>query len=262
MRHHAGKEDIFPRYVQRFQEVVLPRPAAGRRHTIAGAISADKDEQRIGTLPHNLRGSLQHLRESAIRFKVARDKGDDWRTASPEHTSVRKPDRRCRIRSKPRCIDTLVAYRNAPLGVGGVQTSLPMGGADASLNGLTVWMPGALYIPQSTAYLDAAKKFAAFVASPAGCDALTSAGGATGPYLINGCTLPADVPPAVSDLLPYFAEGGQNGPALEFLSPIKGPALEQITVEVGSGIRSAADAAKLYDEDVRKQAKQLGLPNW
>ncbi|MGO7624357.1 carbohydrate ABC transporter substrate-binding protein, partial [Rhizobium ruizarguesonis] len=49
---------------------------------------------------------------------------------------------------------------------------------------------------------------------------------------------------------------------LEFVSPIKGPALEQITVEVGSGIRQPADAEKLYDDDVRKQAKQLGLPNW
>jgi raffinose/stachyose/melibiose transport system substrate-binding protein len=43
---------------------------------------------------------------------------------------------------------------------------------------------------------------------------------------------------------------------------VKGPALEQITVEVGSGIRSAADAAALYDKDVEKQAKQLGLPGW
>ena len=53
-----------------------------------------------------------------------------------------------------------------------------------------------------------------------------------------------------------------QGAALEFLSPVKGPALEQLTVEVGSGIRSAADAAALYDQDVEKQAKQLGLPNW
>lgn len=135
-------------------------------------------------------------------------------------------------------------------------------GDDAELNGLTVWMPGAVYIPQSTSNLEAAKKFVAFVASVPGCEAQTRAGGATGPYLINGCTLPEDVPPAVSDLLPYFGEGGQNGPALEFLSPIKGPALEQITVEVGSGIRSAADGAALYDEDVRKQAQQLGLPGW
>lgn len=135
-------------------------------------------------------------------------------------------------------------------------------GDEAELNGLTVWMPDGVYIAQTTPNLDAAKKFVAFIASPAGCDAQTRAGGASGPYLINGCTLPADVPPAVSDLLPYFAEGGQNGPALEFLSPIKGPALEQITVEVGSGIRPAADGAALYDEDVRKQAQQLGLPGW
>ena len=60
----------------------------------------------------------------------------------------------------------------------------------------------------------------------------------------------------------YFQEGGHSAPALEFLSPIKGPALEQITVEVGSGIRSAADGAALYDEDVKKQAQQLGLPGW
>lgn len=135
-------------------------------------------------------------------------------------------------------------------------------GDDAELNGLTVWMPDGIYIPQTTANLEAAKKFVAFVVSVEGCDAQTRAGGASGPYLVAGCTLPEDVPPAVSDMLPYFAEGGQNGPALEFLSPIKGPALEQITVEVGSGIRSAADGAALYDEDVRKQAQQLGLPGW
>ena len=57
-------------------------------------------------------------------------------------------------------------------------------------------------------------------------------------------------------------ETGATAPALEFLSPIKGPALEQITVEVGSGIRPAADGAALYDEDVKKQAQQLGLPGW
>ncbi|MBE0581667.1 ABC transporter substrate-binding protein [Devosia sp.] len=135
-------------------------------------------------------------------------------------------------------------------------------GDEAELNGLTVWMPDGLYVPQTTPNLEAAMKFVAFAASVEGCEAQTRAGGASGPYLINGCSLPEDVPPAVSDMLPYFAEGGQNGPALEFLSPIKGPALEQITVEVGSGIRTAADGAALYDEDVRKQAQQLGLPGW
>ena len=74
--------------------------------------------------------------------------------------------------------------------------------------------------------------------------------------------MPADVPAVVADLLPYFQRDGGTAPALEFLSPIKGPALEQITVEVGSGIRSAADGAALYDEDVKKQAQQLGLSGW
>ncbi|MNL90181.1 hypothetical protein D3C87_2210460 [compost metagenome] len=63
-------------------------------------------------------------------------------------------------------------------------------------------------------------------------------------------------------MLPYFEDEAKNSPALEFLSPVKGPALEQITVEVGSGIRSAKDGAALYDEDVKKQAKQLNLPGW
>ena len=66
----------------------------------------------------------------------------------------------------------------------------------------------------------------------------------------------------VADMMPYFQADGMTAPALEYLSPVKGPSLEQITVEVGSGIRPAADGAALYDQDVEKQAKQLGLPNW
>jgi len=31
---------------------------------------------------------------------------------------------------------------------------------------------------------------------------------------------------------------------------------------VGSGITSAADGAKRYDDDVKKQAQQLGLAGW
>ena len=61
---------------------------------------------------------------------------------------------------------------------------------------------------------------------------------------------------------PSYVDSGAVTPALEFLSPIKGPALEQITVEVGSGIRDAQAGAELYDEDVEKQAQQLGLEGW
>lgn len=137
-----------------------------------------------------------------------------------------------------------------------------MPGDDAAKNGLTVWMPAGLYIPRTAEHQAEGKKFLNFVASVAGCDSQTKAGGATGPYMVKGCTLPKDVPPAVTDLLPYFDQAGRAAPALEFVSPVKGPSLEQITVEVGSGIRSPADGAALYDEDVKKQAQQLGLPGW
>jgi raffinose/stachyose/melibiose transport system substrate-binding protein len=136
-------------------------------------------------------------------------------------------------------------------------------GTDAAKNGVTVWEPAGLYIPTSNKdHLDAAKKFVAFVVSKQGCDSLNKAGGGTGPYLIKGCTLPADVPPAVADLQTYFNAGDTNSPALEFLSPVKGPSLEQITVAVGSGITTPADGAAQYDDDVKKQAQQLGLPGW
>ena len=136
-------------------------------------------------------------------------------------------------------------------------------GDDASKAGATIWMPAGLYIPKSTegAQLDAAKKFVAFVASPEGCDVQSKAFPPSGPYMVKGCELPADVPAAVKDLVAYV-KAGTVTPALEFSSPVKGPALEQITVEVGSGLRSATDGAALYDKDVKKQAQQLGLPGW
>lgn len=133
---------------------------------------------------------------------------------------------------------------------------------DGPENGMTTWLSAGVYAPADTEHPDEVKEFMAFVASVEGCDIQTEAIGAAGPYFVEGCELPDDVYRAVSDMLPYFESDETNAPALEFLSPIKGPALEQITVEVGSGIRSAADGAALYDEDVVKQAQQLGLEGW
>ncbi|WP_197679194.1 ABC transporter substrate-binding protein [Auraticoccus monumenti] len=136
-------------------------------------------------------------------------------------------------------------------------------GDDPAKYGATVWAPNAVYIPTTTegAELEAAKAFVAFVASEEGCRAQAEAAAPGGPFAVTACELPTDVPRAVQDLIPFFDEGNVT-PALEFASPVKGPALEQITVEVGSGIRSAEDGAVLYDEDVQKQAEQLGLPGW
>lgn len=137
-------------------------------------------------------------------------------------------------------------------------------GDDAATNGLTLWTPAGVYIPKTTtgAKLSAARKFLAYLASPAGCDSQSKAATPTGPYAVDGCTLPNDVPRATKDMQPYLDTPGASSLALEFLSPVKGPALEQICVEVGSGIRSARDGARLYDQDVTKEAQQLGLPGW
>ncbi|GAA2036645.1 hypothetical protein GCM10009819_21600 [Agromyces tropicus] len=134
-------------------------------------------------------------------------------------------------------------------------------GDSADANGMTIWMPPALYAPANTEHPDAVKEFMAFVASPEACDVLTDALGVTGAYLVEGCTLPDGAPRIVADMLPYF-DSGDVAPALEFLSPVKGPNLMQIDVEIGSGVRTGESGAELYDADAAKQAQQLGLPGW
>jgi raffinose/stachyose/melibiose transport system substrate-binding protein len=136
-------------------------------------------------------------------------------------------------------------------------------GTDAATNGLTLWMPSATYIPVTTegAQLEAARKFLGFIASVEGTEAMSAGSPPSGPYMIEGSSVPDDVPAAIKDIQPYI-DAGTFSPALEFVSPIKGPALEQITVAVGSGINTAEEAAALYDQDVEKQAQQLGLPGW
>ncbi|TDD19408.1 extracellular solute-binding protein [Nonomuraea diastatica] len=134
-------------------------------------------------------------------------------------------------------------------------------GTDAAKNGATIWEPAGIYIAKTTENLEAAKKFLAFVASPAAADAVTKAVPPAGPYRITGAKLPDDAIQAAKDLQAYVDEG-TTAPALEFVSPVKGPSLEQITVAVGSGLTSAAEGAAQYDKDVEKQAKQLGLAGW
>ena len=134
-------------------------------------------------------------------------------------------------------------------------------GTDAAKNGATIWMPAGTYIPKTTQNLDAAKDFLAFIASTAGVDAVNAKVQPAGPFMIKGATLPDNVMGAVKDLAAYV-DSGNNGPALEFVSPVKGPSLEQITVAVGSSQMTPEEAAAAYDQDVEKQAKQLGLPGW
>ena len=66
---------------------------------------------------------------------------------------------------------------------------------------------------------------------------------------------------SIKDIAAYI-DSGNSSPALEFLSPVKGPNLEQICVAVGSGQMDPATAAANYDKDVEKEAQQLNLPGW
>lgn len=136
-------------------------------------------------------------------------------------------------------------------------------GASADANGATIWMPAGTYIPQTTtgAKLETALDFLGFIASIEGVDAITAAVAPNGPYLIEGSTLPDTVLPAVQELAAYI-DSGNSYPALEFLSPIKGPNLEQLCVAVATGQMSAEEAAANYDLDVERQAQQLGLAGW
>jgi raffinose/stachyose/melibiose transport system substrate-binding protein len=136
-----------------------------------------------------------------------------------------------------------------------------MPGPDSSANGATLWLPLAFYAPQTAEHVDVIMDFFAFVASTDGTDAIASATTPAGPFMIKGAELPDEVLPYVNDLNGYI-DSGNAYPALEFLSPIKGPNLEHLCVAVGTGQMTAEEAAASYDEDVKAQAQQLGIPGW
>ncbi|UOQ50373.1 extracellular solute-binding protein [Gracilibacillus caseinilyticus] len=134
----------------------------------------------------------------------------------------------------------------------------PQPSDDPETNGLTTWMPDAIMINKEAENVDAAKKWLDYFISDKGIAAYESKAKSIGPYVLKDVELPEDSYAAVEEMQVYFEEGN-IAPALEFVSPIKGPNLPQICTSVGSGTMTAAEAAAMYDDDVEKQAKQLGL---
>ncbi|PFO06364.1 ABC transporter substrate-binding protein [Bacillus sp. AFS076308] len=137
----------------------------------------------------------------------------------------------------------------------------PQPGDSADKNGITAWAPGAIYINKASEHVSEAKKWAEFFVTPEAVKLFMLKSTPTGPAAIKDAQLPDNVYAAVKDMIPYFNDG-KTAPALEFLSPLKGPNLPQITSQVGGGMVSAKEGAKSYDQDVEKQAKQLGLKGW
>lgn len=130
-----------------------------------------------------------------------------------------------------------------------------------NINGVTLWMPTNISIPKTSKNIEAAKKFLDFFVSDEGLAAYMSVGAPDGAFAIKGVKLPDSVFPAVKESLAYI-NANKTAPALEFLSPVKGPNLPQICVQAGLGLKTPAECAAEYDRDVEKQAKQLMLPGW
>lgn len=131
-------------------------------------------------------------------------------------------------------------------------------GDDADNHGLTVWEPMSWYVNKESENIEAVHAFLDFYYEESSLDLYFGIYGADGPSCIKGYELPETVCSAVRvDMQAYFNEG-KTCPALEYMSPIKGTACEQLTTAVGLGQMDAVEAAQAYDEDCKKSAIQLG----
>ena len=133
-------------------------------------------------------------------------------------------------------------------------------GDDPDDHGITVWLPNSIYVNKNGANVEKALEWVEYFVSPAGTAAYSAAVKAEGPYVIKGVEI-VDAYAGVSEMLPYF-DAGRTAPALEFITSVKGPNSPQICIECMGGLRSPEECAVEYDNDVEKQAKQLGLPGW
>lgn len=128
-------------------------------------------------------------------------------------------------------------------------------------HGITVWLPDSIYVNKNSEHVEEALKWVEYYVSPEGVAAFAAAATAEGPYVISGVGLPEDAYAGVKEMLSYFDEG-KTAPALEFITSVKGPNCPQICIECLGGIRTPEQCAAEYDQDVEKQAKQLGLSGW
>ncbi len=135
-------------------------------------------------------------------------------------------------------------------------------GTNAKSNGATVWMPAGVYISKTTKELAEAKKFVAWTVSKEAFQVQNKVVPPSGPYFITGAPVSGNLTGVFTDLYAYMQKKGASYPALEFLTPVKGPNLSQICVEIGTGQKTALEGAKSYQKDLQKQSQQLGLPGW
>lgn len=134
-------------------------------------------------------------------------------------------------------------------------------GDDPADSGLTVWEASGIYGNKNSKNVAAIKEFMNYYLSKEGLDLYCGALDIVdGPIPVTGYTPAGKIIPAVQDMNAYF-ESGKVDTALEYKTSVKGANAPNICAECASGQTTAEEAAKIYDEDCRKQAVQLGL-NW
>lgn len=131
-------------------------------------------------------------------------------------------------------------------------------GDDASVNGITMWYPVAIYGNKNSENQDTILEFMEFYISEAALDAYCEATLPDGPFCVKEYEIPVDSYAAVADIQSYI-EAGNYKPALEYISQVKGADCPAICQELASGQTTAEEAAQKYDEDCAKAATQLGL---
>ncbi len=135
-------------------------------------------------------------------------------------------------------------------------------GTNKKSNGVTVWMPSGTYIAKTTKNLEAAKKFVAWSVSKEAFTVMNATIPPSGPYFVKGAPVSGTLTGVFADLASYIDKDGASWPALEFLTPVKGPNLSQICVEIGTGQKNGLKGAESYQKDLEKQSQQLGLAGW
>jgi len=135
----------------------------------------------------------------------------------------------------------------------------PTPGDNPEDQGITTWMPAAIYGNKNSDKSEDILRFMKFYVSDEALDAYTAAVLPDGPYCIKGYELPDNAYEAVrNDMQPYY-DAGKTETALEFQTAVKGPNCGAICQETVIGKTTAEEAAKAYDDDCLKQAVQLGL---
>lgn len=132
-------------------------------------------------------------------------------------------------------------------------------GKEADDHGLTIWLPGALYVNKDSENAEAAKAFVEFYASDEALDLYSEQVPPDGPYCIKGYKMPENTYPAVKEDMQAYFDEGKTWPALEFASPLEGTEVIALTQQVTLGEITAEEAAGAYDQNLEASAIQLGL---